>query len=323
MKIKRILALTLALLMLFSFSACKDKKQNNEEPNGPVRIYTLNGTTGFGMAKLMNDYAGKEDYTITVQTNPEVVLQALVAGEIDIAALPTNAAANLYKRTNGGVQILAINTLGCFHLLSNASNPITDFAQLEGKTVYTPAQNPYFVMKYLCQQKGVNVNIDSTTYAQPDALKNAVASGAVELAVLPEPMVTIAKSAANQNGRPLATLDLAPVWNSVSNENLVIGCVVARKEFIDARPDAVAKFLTEYKASIEFMNANVAEAAQMVVAQGIFANATVAQNAIPKCNVVYLDGAAMKNAMHNYIGILASIDTMYTVPDDNFYYNVG
>lgn len=320
MKIKRILALTLALIMLFSVASCNKKEKDDPGASGPVRVYTLNGTTGFGMAKLMNDYAGKEDYSFAVQTDPEVVTKALIAGDIDIAALPTNAAANLYKRTNGAIQILAINTLGCFHLISNAANPITDFSQLEGQTVYAPAQNPYFVLKYLCQQKGINVNIDSTTFAKPDALKDAVASGTVALAVLPEPMVTIAKAAAKNQGNTLTTLDLAPVWESVSNQELVIGCVVARKEFIEARPDAVAKFLTEYKASIEYLNANAADAAQMIAAQGIFANATVAQNAIPRCNVVYLDGTAMKNAMHNYMGILATIDTMYALPGDDFYY---
>ena len=311
----KLLTLTLAILMLLSLVACSP-----EEPETTtVRIYTLNGTTGFGFAKLMNDYTGKTDYEISVQTDPDVVTKALIAGEIDIAALPTNAAANLYKRTNGEIQILAINTLGCFHLLSK-NGAITDLSQLAGRTIYTPAQNPYFVTKYLFEQKGIQVTVDSSKYAQPETLKNAVASGMVDYAVLPEPMVTIAKSAAKNQGVTINSFDLASVWSSVSSEKLTIGCIVARKEFIQSNPDAVTKFLTEYKASIEFMNANVEEAAQMIVDQGIFANAAVAKNAIPRCNVVYLDGAEMKTAMHNYISILANISSTYSVPNDGFYY---
>ncbi len=168
-----------------------------------IRIYTLNGTTGFGIAKLMSDAkAGVSalNYEITVKTDASEVLTALVKGEVDIAALPTNAASNVYNKTNGGVKILAVNTLGCLYLLTNQNATVTTFADLKGKTVYVPAQNPTFIFTYLCKQNGLipgkDIIIDSTSYAEPANLRDAVASGAVDIAVLPEPMVTVAMNAA-------------------------------------------------------------------------------------------------------------------------------
>ena len=168
-----------------------------------VRIYTLNGTTGFGMAKLMNDAKNNtatQNYSVQVKTDASEVLTALINGDVDIAALPTNAAANVYNKTNGGVKILAVNTLGCLYLLTNQNATVTSFADLKGKTVYVPAQNPTFIFTYLCKQNGLEIGkdviIDSTSYAQPANLRDAVASGVVDIAVLPEPMVTVAISAA-------------------------------------------------------------------------------------------------------------------------------
>ena len=164
-----------------------------------INVYTLNGTTGFGMAKLMNDAkAGTttEQYTFSVQSDASNVTAALLNGSADIAALPTNAAANVYNKSEGAVVVLAVNTLGCLYVLTNQNAQITSFEDLRGKTVYVPAQNPTFIFTYLCRQNGLEVGkdiiINSTTYAQPAALKDAVAAGVVDIAVLPEPMVTIA-----------------------------------------------------------------------------------------------------------------------------------
>ena len=164
-----------------------------------INVYTLNGPTGFGMAKLMNDAkAGKtvEQYAFTVQTDASDVTAALLNGSADIAALPTNAAANVYNKSEGAVVVLAVNTLGCLYVLTNQNETITSFEDLRGKTVYVPAQNPTFIFTYLCQQNGLEVGkdifINSTAYKKPADLKDAVAAGVVDIAVLPEPMVTIA-----------------------------------------------------------------------------------------------------------------------------------
>ena len=266
-----------------------------------------------------------------MQSDASVVTSALLNGSADIAALPTNAAANIYNKSQGGVVMLAVNTLGCLYLLTNQNQTVTSFADLRGKTVYAPAQNPTFIFTYLCKQNGLEVGkdvvIDSTTYAQPAALKDAVAAGTVDIAVLPEPMVTIAISAAKNaaNGTTITNaMDLTAEWNKVAPEgSLVQGCVVIRRAFLDEHPEAVENFLKEYKASIEYLSTDIESAAQMIVDNGIFNNAAVAKKALPKCNVCFLDGTEMKAAMNTYLGILNGIAPASIggkLPADDFYY---
>ena len=166
-----------------------------EENDTTIKVFTLNGTTGFGMAKLIAEDTVNE---YTVKTDASDVTAALVSGDADIAALPTNAASALYNKTGGKVVILAVNTKGCLYLLNSTGEKIESLADLKGKTVYVPAQNPTFIVTYLLGAAGLTVGkdvfLDSESYAVPANLRDAVASGEVELAVLPEPMVTIAKA---------------------------------------------------------------------------------------------------------------------------------
>lgn len=315
------LALILLLPALFSCAAQEDS----------VRVWTLNGTTGFGMAKLMDDAANgtlAQGYTFTVKSDASDVSAALINGDADIAALPTNAAANLYAKTNGEVQILAVNTLGCLYLLTGEGVTVNSMEDLRGKTVYVPAQNPTFIFTYLCKQNGLipgkDVTIDNTTYAAAANLRDALASGLVDIAVLPEPMVTIAKNAAKATNPLTTALDLTEEWNKVTTPgSLVQGCVVVRKEFLDREPRAVEAFLSSYEASIAYLSSNTDSAATMIERHGVFNKAAIAKVAIPKCNVCYLAGADMKAAMQNYLQILYDLNPASvggSLPDDDFYY---
>lgn len=297
---KRIAVLTLALalvLCLFAGTAFADAAVN-------TRVYTLNGTTGFGMAGMIADNENKvcPEYTFTVETDPSVVTAALVSGDCDIAALPTNAAAALYNKTEGAVQVLALNTRGVLYLVTDGKEKIESIADLNGKTVYAPAQNPSFIFAALCSKYGIELDID-TGYAQPAELNTAVAAGQVGLAVLPEPMVTVAKS---QNPELTVALDLTEEWDKVFEPgSLVQGCVVVRREFAEAHPDAVKAFLTDYEASVKLLTENTETAAKNIEAAGIFAKAAVAAKAIPNCNVCFVTGEDMQRELGAFLEIMS------------------
>ena len=324
---KLLIALTLILAFTLALVACNNPDGNGEaKMPESINIATLNGTTGFGMAKLMSDSKNSDSeikYNVEVQSDAAVINAALISGELDIAALPTNAAANLYAKTNGKVQILAVNTLGVLYVVVNEANAdIKALSDLEGKTVYCPAQNPAFIFKGLCEKANVNVTIDSTTYAQPADLRTAVVAGQVEIAVLPEPMVTIAK--ANNKSLTVA-LDLTAEWDKVFPEgSLMQGCVVARTEFIKQYPEAIKKFLSDYEASVNYVNTNTEDAANLIVEAGIFERAPIAEAAIPKCNIKYVDGKDMAEALNVFFETLHSINPQAvggSVPSDDIYYN--
>ena len=342
MKLRNVFALLLALVMVLSMTACAKEEpapsateaavetapatEAATEPPvemASIRVSVLNGTTGFGMASLMDASAkgeAEQNYEFTVETDASNIVAGLVDGSVDIAALPTNAASTVYNKTQGKVQVLALNTLGVLYLVTDGSVTVESMADLEGQTVYAPAQNPTFIFQHLVQANGLeNVTIDNT-YAQPADLNTAVASGQVAIAVLPEPMVTVAKA---QNQNLVVALDLTAEWDKVNPEgSLVQGCVVVRKEFVESAPNAVAVFLGEYGASIEALTTDIEGTAAKIEATGIFAKAAVAAKAIPNCNVCFITGGEMKAALSEFLTIMhgvAPASVGGAVPGDDFY----
>ena len=325
--LRKCTALLLAVLMVLALAACGQKDDTAAvDKDLTVNVVSLNGTTGFGMAKLMADSkAGTAalNYSFTVETDPSNATAALVNGTADIAALPTNAAAALYNKTDGAVQVLALNTRGVLYVVTDGTESITSFADLRGKNVYVPVQNPTFIFQYLCEKNGLTAGTDITidnTYAQPAELNTALASGEVHIAVLPEPMVTIARAA---NPDLTVALDLTAEWDKAAPAgSLVQGCVVVRKAFADAHPNEVKAFLDEYKASIEYLTAEPDQAGQMIEEAGIFAKAAVAAKAIPNCNVCFVSGADMQAPLTEFLTALSTVAPQSiggSVPEDDFY----
>ena len=156
---KNLLALGLALALTLGLTACGPKEAPETETTPPaaettpaavesqapeselgtdINLGLLNGPTGMGAAKLLSDNEAGETvnhYTVTLGSDPaNDILPKLNNGELDIAALPTNVAANLYNKT-GKVQLLALNTLGVLHILENGDT-VNSLADLSGKTLY-------------------------------------------------------------------------------------------------------------------------------------------------------------------------------------------
>ena len=351
MKIRNLTAFVLALVLALSMTACaQEEAQPTSAPTAAateavptteavdtvqqtepaeridadlINVMVLNGTTGFGMANLMDaadNGQASQSYNFIVETDASNIVAALANGSTDIAALPTNAAATVYNKTQGKVQVLALNTLGVLYLVTDGSVEITSMADLAGQTVYAPAQNPTFIFQHIVEANGLtDVTIDNT-YAQPADLNTAVASGQVSIAVLPEPMVTVASS---KNPDLVVALDLTAEWDKVAPAgSLVQGCVVVRTAFAQEYPAAVAAFLEEYGASIEALTSDIEGTAAKIESLGIFTKAAVAAKAIPNCNVCFITGEDMKAALSEFLTIMhgvAPASVGGSIPGDDFY----
>lgn len=314
-----ILALTLAIVPLASCS-----KPDSELE---IKIYLLNGTTALGASKLIVDAkAGNVDMNYNIETfaSADSITGAIVSGECHIAALPTNAAANLYKKSEGKLQLLAINTLGVLYLLNNGEE-ITDFESLKGKTIYLPGagSNPEFITAALVKANGLSeddVTLDTTTYPSPDALATAVTSGLAKLAVLPEPKVTVVTSS---NADVKVAMNFTTEWEKIYGENTMAqGCLVVNKEFAENHPKELSKFLDDYKASVEYIAEGSDDAINAIVEAGILPKAPIAKKALPNCNICFIEGKDMKSSISVFYEKLyaANNKSIAAVPDDGFYY---
>lgn len=292
------------------------------------RIAGLKGPTTMGMVALMqtaDEGTARHDYSVAMYGTADEIVPKLVAGELDVAAVPANLASVLYAKTKGAVQVAAVNTLGVLYVVENG-NAVQSIADLKGKTVYTTGKGttPEYVLNYLLKENGLDPEKDLTVEYKSEATEVAAAlqtAGAGAVAMLPQPYVTVV---GQKMPELRVALDMTEEWNKVSPDSgLITGVLVARREFIEANKAAFAEFLEDYKNSTAYVNENVEAAAALVAQYGIIEKAPLAAKAIPQCNITYLDGKEMKTAASGYLKVLFEQDPKSVggaLPGDDFYY---
>jgi len=317
---RKIFSLLLALLLVASFaSACQSKDPTGDDYT--LRVGTLKGPTGMGMAKMIADNNTSKTKDITLYGAPEDLSAALISGSLDVAAVPVNLAAVINKKTNGEYLVAAINTLGVLYIVENG-NTLTSLADLEGKTLYATGQGstPEYMLNYILEKNGLTDKVTVEWKTEHSELATLAASGEVQYAMLPEPHVTTTL-VKNQSAR--AAINLTEEWDKVSEGQAVQGCLVVSKKAITEHKAVVDAFLDEYKASVDFVNGNIADASQMIADIGIVGAAAVAQKAIPRCNIVYIDGDAMIASLTEFYTVLYNANPKSvggTLPNESLYY---
>lgn len=304
------------------------------EPGGDVRFAVLSGPTGVGAAKLLdkadNDPAAlRTGYTYTIAGDNSELVAGLTSGEIDIATVASNVAVNLYNKTDGGVKVIAVGTLGVLHILEGGGKAeINSVADLAGRTVYAAGQgaNPEYVLRYLLRENGLEVGKDvEVVFADASEISAKLLSGEIECAMLPVPAATAAIM--KGEGKVRQAVDLTEAWDSLRNgSQLIMTAVVARTEFAETYSEKVAAFLADYEESIDFVNGNQDAAAEIIARLGITPNAAIAKRAIPQCHLAFIDDYDMVAAISDYYSVLYSIDPAAvggSLPDDGIYWAAG
>ena len=291
----------------------------------PMRVYTLAGPTGIGMAGIMEGNEGAYEFTLCSAAND--IVAAIASGSADVAACPTNLAATLCQKTSGAVQLLALNTLGVLHVVT-ADESIQSVQDLAGRTVYATGQGsvPEYALSYILEQNGLADSVTVEYVAEHSELATMLAAGRAQIGVLPEPHVT---SALMQNDSLRAALDVTALFEDAARadgkEDMVLsmGCVIVRRAYAQEHPEALAQFMADYAASVEMVNADVSGAAQLVQKHGILPKAAVAERAIPNCHIVFITGEAMRAQIEPLYQLLYDANPASvggTMPDDAFYY---
>lgn len=288
-------------------------------------VGSLKGPTSMGMVQLMSEQEALEapDFDFTMVTAADELVASFTKGDTDIALLPANVASVLYNKTEGNVQVLDINTLGVLYLVT-ADTSITGIADLKGKTLYSTGkgQTPEYALNYLLEANGLSAKDVTVEYkSEPTEVVSILAQDETAVGVLPQPFATVA---CQQNDKLLLAADLTAEWDKTGNGTMVTGVTIAKKDFVEANPEIIDKFLDGHSASAEYANTNTAEAAELVASYGIVEKAPIAEKALPQCNITCMEGTEMKEALSGYLNVLFEQNPESVggaLPEDDFYYS--
>lgn len=323
MKSKKIAVLAMCLVLLCSlFTACGRAESVN------IRVGSLKGPTTLGILFLM-DKAEKgeteDSYEFRMATGADELLPLMVQGNLDIALVPANVAAVLYQKTEGGVAVIDVNTLGVLYIVTG-DDKIHSVTDLAGKTIYLTGMGttPEASLRYVLSENGLTEG-DYTLEFKSEATEVAavLAQDPEAIGLLPQPFVT---AALLQNENLKVALDLNEEWIKVQGEGgsgMVTGVTVVRKEFLEEHPEVVKTFLKEHAESVNAINYDPDSGAALAVKAEIVAKEPIAKQAIPKCNIVCVTGGEMKTVLSGYLDVLADFDPAMVggqTPADDFYY---
>lgn len=290
----------------------------------PVKVAALAGTTGLAMVRLMEQPAiGGYPCNFQVYKSPDLVLGKLIAGEVDIAGLPTNMASILY---NKGVEIQLVSIIGwgVMYVVSTDSD-LKSWKDLKGKEIYLSSKGAVsdILFQYLAGKNGLNAEQDFKIQYIASAVEIAqlAASGKVSTAVLPEPWVT---EVLEKNPRMKIVLDCQKEWKRVERQTVTYPqtCVVVQKKFAREHPEVLKGFLKELDQSIQWLNHN-SKAGGVLAEKYVQISATAVEKGLPRCNLKYASALKARLAVNRFLERLGEFSKESIggkVPDEGFYY---
>jgi NitT/TauT family transport system substrate-binding protein len=347
--IKRLTIITLIIILILSVG-CNSKVQeepsdNNLEQEGKepapsesveleketinIKIGGLKGPSSMGMIKLIDEkpvLGDNIESEYIIESAPDVLLGKVLNGEIHIAALPINAAAVLYNKTKGAYQAISVNTLSVLYLLEKDGKGIQSFQDLKGEKVYISGKGatPEYAMNYLLIKNGLDPEKDVELIYEMEhsTVASALLGGTAKYAVLPQPFVT---TTLMKDKDAKIAIDFQSEWEEVEGENstLAMTATIVKKEFAEQNREAVAEFIKKYKESVTWTNENPEAAGVLIEKHGILPQAKLAEMAIPKCNIVYIEGEKLEKLLNGFLKVIYDFNPKSIggqLPDEGFYY---
>ena len=324
MKQRLIIGLLFTILVLGGCNAWD--KAYEEAGSASFTVASITGPAALGFVKAMEPTIDPQvrlgDTVYYSFEEDEGALYAqLLEGKADMAVVPTEIAAKLY-REGAGYQLAAVNTGGYLYLLS-ADESISEVSDLRGKAITIVGEKSVadVVFRQLLMQNGIDPNNDLTlTYAESaeTAMGNVANS---DLILLSEPWVT---DLLDENSDFSIALDIQEEWMGI-NENempLPLTCLIVKKEIPIDRAEEWDLFVADYKDSIDWINSKPAETAKLLDKHEVGITKEQAEGVISRSNLDYWDAVNSKQAVEKYLSLFLEAEadgTEVSLPDAAFY----
>ena len=285
--------------------------------DNPLTVATLAGPTGMGMIQLFDNPA----YEVGLLTSPDQITPKVISGEVSVATIPSNLAAVLYNKMQGGIKIVSVSTMGVLYIVENGDT-VNSIEDLAGKTLYATGQGatPEYALNKILKENGLEDVTVEYMGAHAD-LANAVAAGDVSLALLPEPFVS---SVLAQNTDVTVKLDINEEWRKIFGEDagMPMGVTIV-SDALASDTASMSQLIADYTASVDYVLAETDRAAADIAAKQIVGAEAVAKAAIPRCGISFITGKECKAILDDYFQVMFDSNPQSvggTIPDDGIYY---
>jgi NitT/TauT family transport system substrate-binding protein len=292
----------------------------------PAIVHAMPATPAVVLARAVAALDGA-GFGFEVYRSVDQVRAGLVAGEVDLVALPTYSAANLANR-GAGISLVNVLTWGLLYGLARDAS-LTRIEDLAGKTVLVAARHdaPDLILRLALTAAGLDPERDLTlAYSATSAeIVPQFLAGRGDVAILPEPAASTALIRAKQAGQPLhRALDITEIRarQTGAPPRLPQAGLCVSRRFLDARPEAVALLAAACRDAGRWVAADPAAAAELGAAKLGLPAAIVAAS-LPQFRLDVVDAGPARPDLERYFRDLMTLSPDIVggrLPDPAFYW---
>jgi NitT/TauT family transport system substrate-binding protein len=263
----------LLLLLSLTLGACSSTTSDNDQSNGPITVhlaYFPNLThavalVGVARGTFQHGIGSNHLDTKTFNAGPDLI-NALLAGSIDIGYVGPNPAINGYITSRGGLRIIAGASSGGAMLIVRPGLHIKVAQDLNGRKLADPQNGGTqdISLRHYLQGHGLKTtDQDGTIQIIPTDNSNILTEfkqGQIDGAWVPEPWAS--RLVVEDRGQVF--VDERDLW---PNHKFVTTNVVVRTAFLDQHPDIVKEFLQADVETVQSIQSNPDEAKKLINSQ--------------------------------------------------------
>lgn len=334
--------IVLVAAMAFTLAACQPNLPDEDIAPTSVTLYTPDGAPAMSVAKIIAD--GKiGDTTATVeiaQNAQDIVAKATKAErELELAVLPTNAAATVYNATKGDYVLFSINTYGLLYIMG--TEEVLDLNALKGQVLYSigMGQVPQYVFDKVLAHAGIQ-KVNNSDVAEEGKLAvkytdNAqginplLLQGKAKFGLLGEPAATQLVTKAAAAGKTIYRLfDVQQLWKDAvggTKTGYPQACLIVKKSLL-ANKTFAAALDRAMSANAAYLAENVGTLKSTLAGAGSKVDVDYTTEIIARCNISYIkaNSDGLKAELAAYLaefGFSANgVKPSDKLPDDAFYY---
>ena len=337
MKRRSLLALAgLGLLTPAALAACsRTDPQGSTGSGGMVldvlRVHTPTTLAYAAPMTSFGDYGNLDGVVGEVQkdnwASADALKSLLINGETDLAATPSYAAANMFNK-GVALRLVAMQVWGMLYVIGPEGSSEEGLEALRGRSVGVPMPGnmPDLVFRYLLGQKewDAETDLSITPYTDGQEALNALLTGAVEYAVLPEHPASVSLAKGKQQGLSLErTVNLQDLWAEVTEgeARFPMAGLVMPQTLTDDHPELVAAVLNELEAAVADVNA-MSDATVQKISDANDVPVPVVKEVIPRLQLEIVPARNAMSALEDFYTRLSTLSPDIvggSLPAEDFY----